>query len=740
MTLRDSIDRFLFGPPPAAISAPVNRAGAPPPQLRGDYDRNRFPDWIITGRNADWSLWDNDRIRVDAVRKCVTVFACATILADAVAEANLEVQEKDADRWVKSDDIVAELLQSVLVRPNPYMEDAEFWGLLVMQQATQGYAVVEKVRRPDGLVVELWPLRPDRLRERRIGNEPTTYEYVIPGKPPRPIPADDLIFLPWRHDDLLVRRGVGPVQIAMREIGIDSTLTDFLLRFLQNGGVPPFVLITEELIEDDSTITKIQTDWKQKYGGSAAAEELPVLHGGMALEKVGDGIGDMAWPDLRELTELKICSAFRVPAGLVQARAALIGGSLTTTESDGDMTTLQRYGAEPLRIRNAAAIGRDLLEEFGLDYDRYRLWFDTSGILALQEDTDAVHVRARNLWNDSIITQNQTLQMIGMDEVTGGDVYKVGFASLFVSVAGGGLAGADAGDPGANSAPKPAAIRQRAFTALPARAVEPSLFVRATGPLRYRSIETMSVEELEVRASFAARIRKDRTKLVQIGTRQLRKFWKEQGARIADAYEKAGDQPDVLKSEADIFWGDETEKLADVLQRYYHSIGEAAFAAASDSIGDTIGWDVTNPRILSLQDQLGDRITRIGERTRRDVIKEITAGTQEGQGTAQIAERIRGLFTETYKNRAEAVARTETQVAYNRSSVLAYAESGAVKESELLDNPDHDEEYGAADGLTCAERDGLVVDLADVDIHILGEHPNGSLIVTPILATPLGEE
>lgn len=249
----------------------------------------------------------------------------------------------------------------------------------------------------------------------------------------------------------------------------------------------------------------------------------------------------------------------------------------------------------------------------------------------------------------------------------------------------------------------------------------------------------MSVDELEVRASFAARIRKDRTKLVQIGTRQLRKFWKEQGARIADAYEKAGDQPDTLKSEADIFWGDETEKLADVLQRYYHSIGEAAFAAASDSIGDTIGWDVTNPRILSLQDQLGDRITRIGERTRRDVIKEITAGTQEGQGTAQIAERIRGLFTETYKNRAEAVARTETQVAYNRSSVLAYAESGAVKEAELLDNPDHDEEYGAADGLTCAERDGLVVDLVDVDIHILGEHPNGSLIVTPILAMPLGE-
>jgi hypothetical protein len=138
-------------------------------------------------------------------------------------------------------------------------------------------------------------------------------------------------------------------------------------------------------------------------------------------------------------------------------------------------------------------------------------------------------------------------------------------------------------------------------------------------------------------------------------------------------------------------------------------------------------------------DLLGNRIVRISERTRRDVVKTIADATQDGKTIAEIADDIRNLFEQTYAGRAQTVARTETQVAYNRSSALAYTESKEVDDVELLDNPDHDEEYGAADGLTCAERDGLVVSLSDLDIHILGEHPNGSLVVTPILRTPLGE-
>jgi hypothetical protein len=79
-------------------------------------------------------------------------------------------------------------------------------------------------------------------------------------------------------------------------------------------------------------------------------------------------------------------------------------------------------------------------------------------------------------------------------------------------------------------------------------------------------------------------------------------------------------------------------------------------------------------------------------------------------------------------------------IGYNKASVLGYQESGVVGSAELVDNPDHTEDYGASDGLTCATRDGIIVSLDSVDDHIDAEHPNGSLAVIPVLSTALGEE
>jgi hypothetical protein len=138
-------------------------------------------------------------------------------------------------------------------------------------------------------------------------------------------------------------------------------------------------------------------------------------------------------------------------------------------------------------------------------------------------------------------------------------------------------------------------------------------------------------------------------------------------------------------------------------------------------------------------DELGKRIVDISETTRQDVIKVITVGQADGLNLQQIADNLTGMFEETYKGRSMTVARTETMLSYSKASVLGYQESGVVDSVELVDNPDHDEDYGASDGLTCAQRDGLVADLADVDKHIEAEHPNGSLAVIPLLSKPLGE-
>jgi hypothetical protein len=86
------------------------------------------------------------------------------------------------------------------------------------------------------------------------------------------------------------------------------------------------------------------------------------------------------------------------------------------------------------------------------------------------------------------------------------------------------------------------------------------------------------------------------------------------------------------------------------------------------------------------------------------------------------------------------VASTESQVAYNRANVLGYAESGQIAYVELFDNPNHGDYAGDGDGLTCAQRDGMIVPLEEAQTHIEGTHPNCILAVAPVLTSPLGSE
>lgn len=694
LSLRTFFDNLLASPNPIVD----HRIDTSALMVRGQYLPDRLPDWYA--RSADWSLWDVDQLRSDVVRKSAIVFACATLLADAVAEAVLTVEAATPeDGWQPATDRAALHLQSVIARPNPYMEDAEFLSLLVLQSAIQGYAVVEKVRSGAGLPVELWPLRPDWLSKR--GDQ---YAYQANGNHARLIPATDLIFVPWRHDDRMERQGISPVIVAAREIGIDSALTDFLKAFLDAGGIPPFVLMHDDPIDDTATVEAMQETWRQKYGGSRAYGSLPILHGGYRLEPIGQDINAMAWPDLRGLTELKICQAFRVPAELVQARETFVSGSLTTTEADGAMTQLQRYGAAPLRSRMAAALGRGLLPEFGLDIT-HRLAFGTSGILALQEDTDALHARVRADFDAGLLMLDEARLAVDLAELPSGQgqVFKVPFSVVYTP------AGA------LTYEPEPVGVPEKASRV-------------------YMDIKTLTPRQLEFRSRASARIKRDRQRLIEQGARHIGKMLREQGQRLS---------ADLAKSErrdiADIDWTFEEDELAKVLNRFYMANGEAAFTATAGLTGTESTWQVTNPRIAKLMQELGLRITAINESTRATVQRIVADGYLAGKPVTEIADELAAHIEQTYAGRALTIARTESINAYGRASVLSYSESGVVDQVEFLDNPEHDTDPSPIDGLTCAERDHLVVPLAEAEWHIASEHVNGSLVVLPLLATPLGE-
>jgi HK97 family phage portal protein len=697
-------------------------------------------------RNADWTLVaDMPRIQ-DAARKCSIAFACMTLLADAVAESPLRVyQTVDGEPEEALKSPAARRLRDLLANPNPYMSEAEFMVLTVMTMALFNYAVTEKVRSEAKLPVQLWPLRPDWLVRERTGQESTRIVYRVPNQDPRVIDEEDIIVTPYYHDPMRLRLGWGPLSVIAREIGVDVSLTDLLKVFIDSGGIPPWAVEIPETNPDQTKLDTFRLMWQQKYGGSRAYGNIGILYGGMKLVKVGDSIGDMAWPDLRGLTEAKIAQAFRVPLDLVQGRETLSSGSLTTTEMTGAMAFLQNHGAQPLRMRIDGAFSRALLADYGLDAT-YSLEFDTSGILALQEDEDAKHTRWRANFDAGLVTMNEARQMLGLPDLgTDGEVIKTAFTTILQPITG-------------LSTPEPP---ERASASIVARSGGiPAIMAGVNGkdgrPVipwwhenwgneritipkstrTYRDIKALSPVELEKRASVLTTTRRERETLIQIGARQMKKFFKAQAQRIVAGLPKSGPVPDIKAVAID--WDEEDELLREILGRFHNAVGDKAYGTIADVTGASISWDLANPNIARILERLGQNIVDINDKTRADIIERIARGQQEGLSLSGIADSIRDLFDITYANRHQVVARSETQASYNLASQLGYQESGVVEEAEMIDNPDHDTDPGS-DGLTCADRHGMVVNIGDMDRHVDAEHPNGSLAFIPILSTPLGQ-
>jgi len=680
----------------------------PVPSSHADlFTRVPAADWAITG----------DTVRLQAAaRLCVTVYACATYLADAVAESPLRVY-RVVDGELEEDS--KHRARVLIAQPNPYMSEAELMTLIVMTMAFTGYAVIEKVRSNAGLPVELWPLRPDWLDRERTNDGVGRWVYRVPGVEPRIVDRDDLLIVPYRHDDRQERLGISPVHVAAREVGIDSSLTDLLKIFLDGGGIPPFMIEVPDALPDQADLDVFRLKWDQQYGGSKAYGRPGLLYGGMKVHKIGDGINDMAWPDLRGLTELKIAQAFRVPAELIQARDSLQSGGLETTRAQGSMQQLQRFGAAPLRTRIDGAFTRGLLADFTGGDPTYTIEFDTSAVLSLQEDTDALHMRVRADYQAGILTLNEArVETQRPDLGVDGDVFAVPFSLTFLRA-------------GELAVSADAPLPKAAITATPPRAI-------AAQVRRYRDTKALDPAALELRAATIRTAQRDRQRLTDIGARKLRAFFAGQKERvIAGLPGKTADGVEAKDAMRD--WGDEEDRLRAVLTPLHEQSGKAAYGAAADLLGVDLSWDLSNPNIRRVMEELGLRIVDINETTRQDVVRVVTAGADDGLGVDDIAKTLTDLFEQTYAGRAETVARTETMTSYNLASTLGYEESGVVEEVELLDNSSHTEGYGASDGLSCAERDGLIVNLADVGRHVEAEHPNGQLSVAPILATPLGE-
>lgn len=682
-------------------------------------------------QHATWPNYDLDGQIARGFRLAV-VAACIDAIARDVSAAPLRVYREVDDQPVEEARHPARI---VIREPNPTASESEFWHFVVSMAAATGFCLVEKVRSGAGRPVELWPLISPWLKVKPKPQAMPDWEYRVPGNDPWLLKSEDVILLTYRPDPWGGWTGRSPMQSLKRELAIADELVEFLFATLQRGGTPVIGLKVQPQGPDreipevsEAERDRILADWQQKYGG-ARNWATPAFLGGVEPVKIGLDLGEMLYPDVRDSIQTEVCMAFGVPSGLIGTMAGMARNTFSNYE-----TSVRSYydgTIAPLWARIDGAFTRGLLREFD-PAGALSMGFDTSDIAALEEDEAPKWDQAIRGLAAALLTVDDARAHVGLKPFAAGvgDVLYLPFSAVVI---------------------RPSDL----LTEAEIKPIPPAL-VPATGvsPNGAELDEEVEIEDDEGRSvrmrrlslgrrqALHTRSKKAIAKLARQGAPKLRTFWKAQGARITEAAVRSvGADPATERRDlTEIDWDLEEAELAKVLTRFYALNGETAFAEVADQLGIDLSFDLANPNVKRLMNDLARRVTGISETTRLDVSRTVTEALEEGVTLAQLEARLTGLFEETYKSRAMTVSRTESQTAFNRASTLGYEESGLVAFVEMLDNPLHGDYDGDGDGLTCAQRNEMIVPLGQAQIHIEGTHPNCVLALAPVLVTPLGEE
>lgn len=366
-----------------------------------------------------------------AHRRSEIVYAAIKAKATAVIDPRLLVERKSAE-W--SED-AGHPLRRLLMRPNAEMDEAAFLAAMVTNRDIAGVAYAEIVRAQGSkLPVALHVLDPARLAPVR-GDRNTTAAYEFrDGNLKIRIDAKDMLV--WRHHDPISRwQGLSPLAVALGSVDADSAQTDFVRDFFGNAGVPSGMLKIKGRTITEDEANHIKARWRTRFGRNwGGMHDIAVMDENAEYEKMGANLNELQSEILREFTETRVCMVFGVPPLIIYAFAGLKRATYSNLKEawagfwDATLTPLLKEWRTFLTWR--------LLPEFeseDLIYgERVRLNWDLSQVTALQDDVDAVQLRARENFKAGGITLNEFRAAVKQEPDSAGDYYLRGLAQVDV--------------------------------------------------------------------------------------------------------------------------------------------------------------------------------------------------------------------------------------------------------------------------------------------------------------------
>ncbi len=359
-------------------------------------------------------------------RRNELVYACIEKIAQAALDPEVVVERLNPKgEWEEEPE---HPLRRLLKRPNPLDDEGSFLGAWLSSEHIAGGFYAEIVRSPAGLPAQLWPLDPSKtspVAGKGENNNPiVAFEYREGGQR---VQLKERDVLHRTCPDLTNRfHGLSPLAVALGAVDSDTAQTDYVRAFFNNDGTPSGLLKTDQRL-DEASAAAMEQRWTGKFSRYGLKRKgVAVLGQGLTYERTGAQLDELEADSLRGQSEARICMVFGVPPLLVGAYVGLlhVNQRASAREAQSDFWVNKM---SPLFKRLRSFLTWRLLPEFeGIELvaaGRVRVSWDMSQVIALQEDTDARHTRARENVGAGIWTVNEGREETGQEPDNDGDYY-----------------------------------------------------------------------------------------------------------------------------------------------------------------------------------------------------------------------------------------------------------------------------------------------------------------------------
>lgn len=294
----------------------------------------------------------------------------------------------------------------LLEAPHPDLTPFEFWEIIYAHLLLWGNAYIWIGRDQLGVIRELWPLHPSRVRAGRTSEGRKIY--AVDGALDE---HDDntILHIPgFGYDGVC---GVAPIRAARETIGLAFAAEQFGASLFGNGSLATGLLQTEQRLEPEQA-DELQRRWKAKQSGLKSAHETIVLDSGAKFEKLTIPPEDAQFIESRSFQIEEVARWFGTPPHMLMA----LEKSTSWGTGIGEQTLgWVKFSLQPSWLTRVEQRVSRLLRGQQV-YAKYNL----DGLL--RGDVAARGTFYNTLWQLGVLSTNEIRALENRAPVDGGDV------------------------------------------------------------------------------------------------------------------------------------------------------------------------------------------------------------------------------------------------------------------------------------------------------------------------------